>query len=92
VARGVGNKILSVIEGNAFGYFLTKPSSYKWDTCAPHAILESVGGTLTDSKGDPIYYNLHDPDDKKKSWCNSRGLIVIRNTENMFKMGLLSSL
>lgn len=41
---GVGYKLLEVINGEVDFYILTKDSSFKWDTCGPHAILRSLGG------------------------------------------------
>lgn len=41
---GVGHKLLCVIDGNIDFYVLSHASSFKWDTCAAHAILCSMGG------------------------------------------------
>ena len=41
---GVGNKLLNVIDGKVDFYILSHSSSFKWDTCAAHAILCSMGG------------------------------------------------
>lgn len=41
---GVGHKLLHVIDGNVDFYVLSHASSFKWDTCAAHAILCSMGG------------------------------------------------
>ena len=38
-AGGAGYKILSVVLGLADLYVTAKPSTYKWDSCAGHAIL-----------------------------------------------------
>lgn len=43
---GVGHKLLQVIDGNVDFYVLSHASSFKWDTCAAHAILCSMGGGL----------------------------------------------
>jgi len=43
-ACGAGYKMLCVIDGVVNGYVLTKGSTFKWDSCAPHAILRAVGG------------------------------------------------
>jgi inositol polyphosphate 1-phosphatase len=40
-AGGAGYKILCVILGLADLYVTPKPSTYKWDSCAGHAILVS---------------------------------------------------
>ena len=41
-AGGAGYKILSVILGWADLYVTARPSTYKWDSCAGHAILVSL--------------------------------------------------
>lgn len=41
---GVGHKLLHVIDGNVDFYILSHASSFKWDTCAAHAILCAMGG------------------------------------------------
>ena len=41
---GVGHKLLHVIDGSVDFYVLSHASSFKWDTCAAHAILCSMGG------------------------------------------------
>ena len=41
---GCGYKLLCVINGLADVFVLTQPSSYKWDTCGPQAILSALGG------------------------------------------------
>ena len=43
---GVGYKLLEVIKREVDFYILTKDSSFKWDTCGPHAILRSLGGGI----------------------------------------------
>lgn len=45
-ACGAGYKMLCVIDGVSSGYVLTKGSTFKWDSCAPHAILRSMGGGI----------------------------------------------
>jgi inositol polyphosphate 1-phosphatase len=40
-AGGAGYKILSVILGLSDLYVTSRPSTYKWDSCAGHAILVS---------------------------------------------------
>jgi 3'-phosphoadenosine 5'-phosphosulfate (PAPS) 3'-phosphatase len=34
---------MCVVEGWADAYLMSNPSTYKWDTCAPHAILRALG-------------------------------------------------
>ncbi|XP_031565218.1 inositol polyphosphate 1-phosphatase-like [Actinia tenebrosa] len=40
----VGFKLLNVIDETVNVYLLSKGSSFKWDTCAAHGILNSMGG------------------------------------------------
>lgn len=43
-AAGAGYKLLTVIDGLADAYFLSQGTTYKWDTCAPQAVLLSQRG------------------------------------------------
>ncbi|PAA76683.1 hypothetical protein BOX15_Mlig013832g3 [Macrostomum lignano] len=43
-APGAGYKLLCVIDRLCSAYVLSKDNTYRWDTCAPHAILRSQGG------------------------------------------------
>ena len=43
-ACGAGYKMLCVIERLSSGYVLTKGTTFKWDSCAPHAILRAMRG------------------------------------------------
>lgn len=47
-AAGAGYKILCVADQLVCAYLLTEPTCYKWDTCAPHAILQALGGGIVD--------------------------------------------
>jgi inositol polyphosphate 1-phosphatase len=47
-AAGAGYKILCVIDGLVSSYLLSKGSTFKWDTCGPHAILLAQGGGIVD--------------------------------------------
>ncbi|CAH1239080.1 INPP1 [Branchiostoma lanceolatum] len=47
-ANGAGYKMLCVIDRLVDAYVLTKSSTYKWDTCGPHAILRALGGGMVD--------------------------------------------
>lgn len=55
-AGGSGFKVMQVIEGNHDVYIYPRLGTKKWDSCAPEAILRSVGGTLTDALGKDIDY------------------------------------
>ena len=45
-AAGAGYKLLCLYDDLAQAYLLTKPTTYRWDTCAPHAILKAKGGNV----------------------------------------------
>lgn len=47
-ASGAGYKMLCVILGLADAYVLSEGSTFKWDSCAPHAILRALGGGMVD--------------------------------------------
>ncbi|CAJ1078261.1 '(2')%2C5'-bisphosphate nucleotidase 1 isoform X1 [Xyrichtys novacula] len=73
---GAGNKIIQLIEGKASAYVFASPGCKKWDTCAPEAILHTVGGKLTDMHGNAYRYNA----DVKH--MNSAGVLAtLRNHE-----------
>ncbi|XP_032818641.2 inositol polyphosphate 1-phosphatase [Petromyzon marinus] len=45
LVAGAGYKALCVAEGFVSAYVCTKPkTTYAWDSCAPHAVLRSLGG------------------------------------------------
>ncbi|XP_068157745.1 3'(2'),5'-bisphosphate nucleotidase 1 [Drosophila tropicalis] len=54
---GAGFKVLQLLEGKAHAYVFATPGCKKWDTCAPEAVLEAQGGTLTDIDGHHYAYN-----------------------------------
>ncbi|XP_030370814.1 3'(2'),5'-bisphosphate nucleotidase 1 [Scaptodrosophila lebanonensis] len=54
---GAGFKVLQLLEGKAHAYVFATPGCKKWDTCAPEAVLEALGGTLTDING--THYSYH---------------------------------
>lgn len=49
-SSGAGNKLLHVIDDNVDFYVLSGAFSFKWDTCAAHAILCSMGGGVVGYK------------------------------------------
>ncbi|EDO35565.1 predicted protein [Nematostella vectensis] len=40
----VGYKLLKVIDSTVDAYVLSRATSFKWDTCAAHAIIRAMGG------------------------------------------------
>ena len=55
-ACGAGYKMMCVIERLSSGYVLTKGTTFKWDSCAPHAILRAMGGGVV--KLDKVFTTL----------------------------------
>lgn len=73
---GAGNKIIHLVEGRASAYVFASPGCKKWDTCAPEAILQAVGGKLTDIHGKPYHYEA------SVKHMNSAGVLAtLRNHE-----------
>ena len=73
---GAGNKVLQLIENNAHAYIFASPGTKKWDTCAPQAVLEALGGTLVDVHGNTLQY------DKNVKHPNSAGTIsAVKNID-----------
>ncbi|XP_016337998.1 3'(2'),5'-bisphosphate nucleotidase 1-like isoform X3 [Sinocyclocheilus anshuiensis] len=73
---GAGNKIIQLVEGKASAYVFASPGCKKWDTCAPEAILHTVGGKLTDMHGNAYRY------DANVKHMNSAGVLAtLRNHE-----------
>lgn len=86
-SNGAGYKILKVIENHANIYFLTKGTTYKWDTCAGQAILNSLGGDIIDLMASikqkrPV--SLTYKDDETKS--NQNGLIAYRKVDHLINL------
>lgn len=89
VAAGAGYKILTVIKGITDAYVLSKDTTYKWDTCAPHAILKALGGGIVEYKAavggvvKELIYNVEEEqeDGKLVRCCNKGGIIAYRNQE-----------
>ncbi|XP_018333678.1 3'(2'),5'-bisphosphate nucleotidase 1 [Agrilus planipennis] len=67
---GAGYKVLLLIEGKAHAYVFASAGCKKWDTCAPEAILNAIGGKLTNLSGVPYSY------DKDVQFPNSGGVLA----------------
>jgi len=52
----VGVKVSKMVSGEADLYIHLGPGIKLWDACAPHAILTSAGGRMTDPSGGDIDY------------------------------------
>ncbi|XP_067617653.1 inositol polyphosphate 1-phosphatase [Eurosta solidaginis] len=84
-AAGAGHKAVKVITWEVDLYLLSKGSTFKWDTCAPQAILRSLGGdifsyreSINECKPMPLSYKELDNDLENKK-CNKDGLIAVRD-------------
>lgn len=81
-SSGAGYKILKVCTAEAELFLLSRANTYKWDTCAPQAILRSLDGELFDLQDTLVNKSL-----KKISYRdtkitrNTGGLIAYRNIE-----------
>lgn len=87
MSAGAGYKALKVIEGDADIYYLSKASTFRWDTCCCQAILRSLGGDIVEFKNSiiekrPIPLKYSDNNEDK---CNRNGLIAYRDV-NDFKL------
>ncbi|KAI4501876.1 hypothetical protein M0802_003211 [Mischocyttarus mexicanus] len=87
ITPGAGYKSLKVALGLAAAYFLSKSSTYKWDTCAPHTILKALGGGIIDYQQFLKFTNFKELDLKydttSDNAANSGGLIAYRNIETL---------
>ncbi|XP_018790935.1 PREDICTED: inositol polyphosphate 1-phosphatase [Bactrocera latifrons] len=91
-AAGAGHKALKVITWEVDLYLLSKGSTFKWDTCAPQAILRSLGGDIYSYRGSiseckpiPLCYR-EVSEEVENPKCNKDGLIAVRD------VGLLEDL
>ncbi|KAM7005656.1 inositol polyphosphate 1-phosphatase [Tautogolabrus adspersus] len=95
-ASGAGYKILCVIQGLADVYVLSEGSTFKWDSCAPHALLRALGGGVVDlhkslqssSKAQDRQTELtyHQPYTECKGanrWANHGGLVAYRDCSHL---------
>ena len=72
--------------GLADVYINSGGSTYKWDTCAPHSILTSLGGGIIECQ--PLLTGADETDDIRYNvqgdqTSNSRGIIAFRNLSNL---------
>lgn len=97
-AAGAGYKILMVAKGATDAYVLSKDTTFKWDTCAPHALLKALGGGIVEFKAAlggvvrELVYSVEERGDdeeveeggKLERCCNVGGIIAYR-TEAVLK-------
>lgn len=85
-ASGAGYKILCVIQGLADVYVLSEGSTFKWDSCAPHALLRALGGgvadlaeSLRDGQTELTYHQPREECKGADRWANHGGLVAYRD-------------
>jgi len=85
-SAGAGHKALKVITHEVDVYLLSKGSTFKWDTCAPQAILRALGGDVLDytasvaeQKAVPLKYLMEDAETDPDWKRNAGGIISVRN-------------
>jgi len=84
-AAGAGYKILLVVLGCVDIYVTTK--TYKWDTCAGDAILNSLGGGLMDLKtGQEVIYHQPGEEEGAEPWANVGLIVAYRSKELLEKL------
>jgi inositol polyphosphate 1-phosphatase len=86
-AAGAGYKALKVIQHDADIYYLSKDSTFKWDTCACQAVLRALGGDIVEFTSSvksklPIPLKYGEGEEK----CNRYGLIAYQNIEDFLKL------
>ncbi|XP_041835644.1 inositol polyphosphate 1-phosphatase [Melanotaenia boesemani] len=95
-ASGAGYKILCVIQGLSDIYVLSEGSTFKWDSCAPHALLRALGGGVVDlSKSlqstcegrdhntELIYNQPYTEHKGADRWANHGGLVAYRDLSQL---------
>lgn len=95
-AAGAGYKSLCVVQGLVDIYIFSEDTTYKWDSCAAHAILRAMGGGIVDMKeclarspesGLDLPQLLYHMENKGASgvdlWANKGGLIAYRSRHRL---------
>lgn len=95
-ASGAGYKFLCVIQGLADVYVLSEGSTFKWDSCAPHALLQALGGGVADfnkvlqssceAQDHQTELTYHQPNSECKGadrWANNGGLVAYRDCSQL---------
>lgn len=95
-AAGAGYKSLCVIQGLVDIYIFSEDTTFKWDSCAPHAILRAMGGGMVDLKEclerNPeigldlpqlVYHMQNEGSTGVDRWANKGGLIAYRSKKKL---------
>ncbi|XP_029460767.1 inositol polyphosphate 1-phosphatase [Rhinatrema bivittatum] len=97
-SAGAGYMNLCAVLGLVDICLITADNTFKWDSCAPHAILMALGGGVVNwedclkriKKGETklempyLVYNVQDAENHGASkWANKGGLLAFRNKEHL---------
>jgi len=85
-AGGAGYKILCVALGLVDLYVSSKASTYKWDTCAGQALLQSLGGGCVEyfNPSQALFYaNANMEQAGIGQWCNDQGVIAFHHKSDL---------
>ncbi|XP_059558556.1 inositol polyphosphate 1-phosphatase isoform X2 [Myotis daubentonii] len=95
-AAGAGYKGLCVVQGLVDLYVFSYDTTFKWDSCAPHAILRAMGGGMVDFQGclargpaagrewpQLLYHVGHEGASGVDRWANRGGLIAYRSRQQL---------
>ncbi|XP_045494397.1 inositol polyphosphate 1-phosphatase [Colias croceus] len=77
---GAGHKLLKVALGEASAYIVSKGTTFRWDTCAPHSIICAKGGDVVCYKNHTqLKYNNPQNMDIQE-YCNQFGIIAFTDS------------
>lgn len=95
-AAGAGYKSLCVVQGLVDVYIFSEDTTFKWDSCAAHAILRAMGGGMVDLKEclerNPetgldlpqlVYHVENEGASGVDRWANKGGLIAYRSSKQL---------
>ncbi|XP_032148534.1 inositol polyphosphate 1-phosphatase isoform X2 [Sapajus apella] len=95
-AAGAGYKSLCVVQGLVDVYIFSEDTTFKWDSCAAHAILRAMGGGIVDLKEclerNPetgldlpqlVYHVENEGAAGVDRWANKGGLIAYRSRKRL---------
>ncbi|GFG34596.1 hypothetical protein Cfor_01927 [Coptotermes formosanus] len=98
-AAGAGYKQLCVACGDADVYVLSKGSTFRWDTCGPHAILRALGGGIVSYskvidvdkslEESELNYSEREGQSSGPLHCNHDGLIAFRDSSLLHELILI---
>lgn len=90
-SAGAGYKIMKVICGDADLFLLSKNTTFKWDTCGPHAILNAIDGGLFKIEDIIESNNIIEVDyNDERENANEGGLLALRRDEKHILQDLYS--